>query len=319
MSRRVTYSLVEEFKASPMYPAADHGGSPAKSAEQHLLSFLWYAANKACIRDVAGRFDLGESTLHRMMERVLDFLLIIGPRIVKFPDDLERLSRDFEAVTGVPGTIGCIDGSYIAIECPANKIRSTYVNRHHYPSLTLQAICDRNKRFLDVTAGHPSKVHDARVFRTSSIADKLSQICRRGQYHILGDAAYPLREYLITPFRDYGSLTKKQRDFNVKFCGTRVLIENAFADLKKRFRQLKLLEFFTVDHATKFIIACCILHNLCIEAGEADVVQEPDNEASSVPDNDSLEEFGPLTASDSVLRRLGEEKRDRVIAQMGLR
>ncbi|KAG0413230.1 hypothetical protein HPB47_009621 [Ixodes persulcatus] len=98
MSRPVTYSLIEEFEASPMYPAADHGGSPAKSAEQHSLSFLWYAANKACIRDVAGRFDLGESTLHQMMERVLDFLLIIGPRIVKFPDDLERLSRDFEAV-----------------------------------------------------------------------------------------------------------------------------------------------------------------------------------------------------------------------------
>ncbi|CAN7981626.1 unnamed protein product [Ixodes pacificus] len=209
MPRQVTYSLIDEFEASPMYPTADHGGSPAKSAEQHLLSFLWYAANKACIRDVAGRFDLGESTLHRMIVRVIDLLLIIGPRIVKFPDDLERLSRDFEAVTGVPGRIGCIDGFYIAIECPANKIESTYVIRHHYPSLTVQAICDRNKRFLDITMGHPNKVHDARVFRTSSIADKLSQICRRGEYHILGDAACPLREYLMTPFRDYGSLAKK--------------------------------------------------------------------------------------------------------------
>lgn len=119
----------------------------------------------------------------------------------------------------------------------------------------------------------------------------------------------------MTPFRDCGSLTKKHRDFNVKFSGTRVLIENAFADLKKRFRQLKLLEFFTVDHATRFIIACCILHNLCIMAGEA----EPEDEASSVPDNYSLEECGPLAASDSVLRRLGKEKRDRVIAQMELR
>lgn len=82
-------------------------------------------------------------------------------------------------VAGAPGTIGCIDGFYIAIECPANKIRLTYVNRHHYLSLTREAICDRNKRFLDITPGHPSKVHDARVFRTSSTAGKLSQICRR--------------------------------------------------------------------------------------------------------------------------------------------
>lgn len=41
MSRRVAYKLIDEFEASPLYPAADHGGSPAKSAEQHLLSFLW--------------------------------------------------------------------------------------------------------------------------------------------------------------------------------------------------------------------------------------------------------------------------------------
>ncbi|CAN7943119.1 unnamed protein product [Ixodes hexagonus] len=124
---------------------------------------------------------------------------------------------------------------------------------------------------------------------------------------------------MLTPFRDYGSLTRKQRDFNLKFSGTCVLIEKAFADLKKRFRQLKLLEFFTVDHSARFIIACCILHNLCIEAGEHSVVEDPKDGDNRCPDTDSLEEFGPMTAIDSVLRRLGEEKRDRVIAPMGLR
>ncbi|CAN8023446.1 unnamed protein product, partial [Ixodes persulcatus] len=164
----------------------------------------------------------------------------------------------------------------------------------------LQEICDRHKRFLDVTSGHPSKVHDAR-------------------YHILGDAAYPLREYMLTPFRDYGRLTTKQRNFNLKFSGTRVLIENCFADLKKRFRQLKLLEFITVDHSARFIIACCTLHNLCIEAGEHSVVEDPEDGDNRCPDTDSLEEFGPMTATDSILRRRGDEKMDRVIAQMGLR
>ncbi|KAG0445210.1 hypothetical protein HPB47_018453 [Ixodes persulcatus] len=184
-------------------------------------------------------------------------------------------------MTGVPGTIGRIDRPYIAIQSPANKIRSTYQKKHHYPSQTLQAICDRNKRFLDITMGHPSKVKDARVFRTLSMADKLSQICRR--YYILGDAVYPLREYLMTLFREFESLTKN----------------------RETSMQLKLLEFVTVYYATRFTISSCILHNLCIEAGEGDVVQEPENEASSVPDNDSLEVFGPLTASDSVLRKLG--------------
>ncbi|CAN7939864.1 unnamed protein product, partial [Ixodes pacificus] len=120
-------------------------------------------------------------------------------------------------------------------------------NRHHFPSFTLQAVCDRRKRFVDVFTGHPSKVHDGRVFRTSSIAAKLPQIC--------------------------------SRIFNAKFLGTRVLIENAFADLKNRFRRLKQLEFWGVDFSTKFIIAYCVLHNLCIDGGDDTVEEDEDDSA----------------------------------------
>ncbi|KAL3194963.1 hypothetical protein MRX96_015922 [Rhipicephalus microplus] len=43
-----------------------------------------------------GRFEVGESTHHRMMYRVMDFLLDIAPRIVTFPDDMEKLSNKFK-------------------------------------------------------------------------------------------------------------------------------------------------------------------------------------------------------------------------------
>lgn len=58
-----------------------------------------YAANKACIRDVAGRFEVSESTHHRMMSRVTSFLLDIAPSIIKFPSDLQKLATDFEQVS----------------------------------------------------------------------------------------------------------------------------------------------------------------------------------------------------------------------------
>nr|XP_037283958.1 protein ANTAGONIST OF LIKE HETEROCHROMATIN PROTEIN 1-like [Rhipicephalus microplus] len=226
-----------------------------------------YAANQTCMRDVASRLDMSESTVYRVLQRVVQFLMTLGPSVIKFPADLENLTSSFEKVSGMPAVIGCIDGSYVKIQCPDNKVASTYCNRHHYLSLTLQAVCDHKRRFLDAFTGTSSKMHDSRVFSLSPLSKNIASVCQ-GRYHILGDAAYPLREYLLTPYRDYGAMNKQQKGFNFKFSGTRVLIENAFSTLKKRFRQLMYLELHTIHWLNKFIISCCILHNLGIDYGD---------------------------------------------------
>ncbi|KAK8756398.1 hypothetical protein V5799_000900 [Amblyomma americanum] len=80
---------------------------------------------------------------------MIEYLREVAKTVISFPADLEQLAKHFEQVSGVPGTIGCIDGSYISIRCPANKIRSTYINRHMSISLTAQACCDNNKKFVE--------------------------------------------------------------------------------------------------------------------------------------------------------------------------
>lgn len=225
-------------------------------------------------------------------------------------------------LSGVPGVIGCIDGTYINIRCPARKVRSTYINRHNDISMTLQAVCDHEKRFLDVTVGNPSKMHDAKIYRNSRLAARLPQICASGNYHILGDAAYPLRQYLLTPYRDYGKLTSQQKSFNARFSATRVRIENAFGDLKARFRQLLHLDFFVVDKINVFVISCCVLHNLCIKAGVEDIPFDPEDTGSDCTwqrlSHDDRESSGPQTAKETVLRQMGEQKRESVRQKMGL-
>lgn len=37
--------------------------------------------------------------MHKMMEKVLDFLCDLAPEVIKFPDDMERLAEDFQEVT----------------------------------------------------------------------------------------------------------------------------------------------------------------------------------------------------------------------------
>lgn len=41
-------------------------------------------------------------------------------------------------IAGFPKVLGCIDGTFIKVRTPAHKIKSTYVNRHDIPSITLQ-------------------------------------------------------------------------------------------------------------------------------------------------------------------------------------
>ncbi|CAG5108169.1 Protein of unknown function, partial [Cotesia congregata] len=101
----------------------------------------------------------------------------------------------------IPGIVGCIDGTFIETRCPVHKMPSTYVNRHHQISLTLQAICDARKKFIDCFTGVSGKCHDSRV---------------SDEYHIIGDAAYPISKNVLTPYRNNENLTIVQRRFNEK-------------------------------------------------------------------------------------------------------
>ena len=126
-------------------------------------------------------------------------------------------------------------------------------------------------------------MHDSRIFKESFISNDLPAICEDGLFHIIGDSAYPIRPYLLTPYRNAENLSHEKRRYNRKLCGIRVTIENVFGLLKKRFRQLLMLEFWTVDKITLFIISCCVLHNLCIIADDVeDFFDVPEEEWAEV-------------------------------------
>ncbi|GFO41323.1 nuclease harbi1-like protein [Plakobranchus ocellatus] len=57
-------------------------------------------------------------------------------------------------------------------------------------------------------------------------------------YFMIGDAAYPLKPYLITPFS--GALTQQQQIYNYRDSRTRKCIKCAFGVLAARWRVFKL-------------------------------------------------------------------------------
>lgn len=167
--------------------------------------------------------------------------------------------------------------------------------------MTLQGICDAKKKFLDVFTGVPGKIHDARVFTLSFIHPVV--LSMGTDFHLLGDSAYPISENLMTPFRAYGNLTEEQIEFNRRFCSTRVKIENTFGLLKQRFRQLIRTDMWRVLKTSKFILSCCVMHNLCIERNDFLDGIEPHVE------NPELEE---QLIHDDEARRVGQLKRNRL-------
>jgi len=121
--------------------------------------------------------------------------------------------------------------------------------------------------FTHCYAGPVGSVHDARVFRNSPVADFLNSPAQYfpNDTHLIADAAYSLHTHVMVPFKDNGHLTRRQKNYNFRLSSTRMAIERAFGLLKMRFRiLLDVLPLTDLKRIPEFIIACCVLHNICM-------------------------------------------------------
>ena len=119
------------------------------------------------------------------------------------------------------------------------------------------------------------------MYAQSPLAEELANLCyiedRRldETFHIIGDSAYPLSNYLITPYRvRKQNMTIQQKKFNTHLASKRAVIERAFGLLRLRFPRLMKLKVNTLEKCIKCIVAACVLHNWCImeDDGEFDDV-----------------------------------------------
>ena len=94
-----------------------------------------------------------------------------------------------------------------------------------------------------IYSGWPGSVHDSRVLKNSELWEHGDNACRTN--HIIGDGAYPIKEWLLTPYRDTGHLNAEQR--------TRTVIERSFCLLKGRFKRLQFIEVKNMETACDII------------------------------------------------------------------
>ena len=150
------------------------------------------------------------------------------------------------------------------------------VCRKGYHSLVPQGVVDANLKFTDVCTGFPGSLHDARVLRLSSFFEgvEASEILQAPVQQIngvdirpliFGDGAYPLKSWLMKPYPKTSVLYQSQKDYNKELSKLRVKVELAFGVLKGRWHCLPGELNEHIENAPRTILACCILHNVCIE------------------------------------------------------
>ncbi|GAB1867340.1 Protein ALP1-like isoform X1 [Camponotus japonicus] len=268
-----TYNLLEQKLASALQ--GDIGVKSHIPVRKQLLAILWLLATPDSYRSVGERFDMSKSSLSVSFMRVIQALNNIAGDVIQWPrgERLTIVKQKFQKLSVLPDIIGAIDGTHISIKKPHKDCLSYKTYKKNY-AIILQAICDSELVFLDCFAGYPGSVGDIRVFRNSyfwSEVQRNRQLYFPNEEYIIGDKAYPVLRWCISGFRDRGNLTAAQKRFNDILSKVRQVIERAFALLKGRFRRLKYLDMNRMDMIPFVIIACTVLHNICLEGLDEDI------------------------------------------------
>ena len=294
MSLETVDILIRMTGNCPEVPTEFHGNRgcpPIAVLEKQILCYLWYMRTLEPYDLVAERFGIAESVAFNVVKRV-------GPAVVnnftqefiKWPTGAAaaEVMANFKQKKGIPGVIGAIDGSHIPITAPSEN-QDEYINRKRFHSIVLQVVCDSDLTITDAYCGYPGRTHDARILRNSPLFDEISN--NRDFYfpcncHLLGDSAYPLLQWLLTPFRNHGNLTRRQKNYNFKHSSTCMSVEHCFGTLKGQFRRLMLELDVDVMSAPTIILAACILHNLSVLNHEE--IEEWCNDDGDDDDDDNV-------------------------------
>ncbi|XP_031354778.1 protein ALP1-like [Photinus pyralis] len=285
------------------------GGNYPTDPEKCLLIFLWYLGHQDTLHGIADRFGVVSSTVMNIVNIFLYITNLLKTKYIVWPKNQEEFDYIVSGFKNYPGVVGAVDGCHINVTVPESQHES-YADRYQQHSINLMGICSSGKIFTYVFIGYPGSAHDSRVFSASPL---VSYIQRYGsqkffptpEHHLIGDSAFPLKQWIMTPFKKHNNLSSIEKRHNYLLSADRVCIENAFGILKGRFRRLKFINCYSISKSVEIISASCVLHNFCYINHDKWTTEFEDNKQ---------------TIEDGVLHRdfdrqqfaLGKEKRGRI-------
>jgi hypothetical protein len=157
--------------------------------------------------DVMLVFRIASSTVYDVFHSTVSIItkLIAMPGLPVSRSDLRSLATAFICSRKPPnplyGCSGAVDVICIEIQKPLNGFgpRAFYCRKCMY-AIPSQALVDANYRFLYLSAKYADCTPDGISWESSSVGMRLRRTPLPAGYWIAGDAAYPCRNGVITPW-----------------------------------------------------------------------------------------------------------------------
>jgi len=296
-------------------PALLLRGALATSPEAALLVTLFRLGSRSLLHNTAEHFGMSTASAFRLFWRTVDAInQVLLPEVVRWPRGADLAAvRDGFAAHGIVGAVGAIDCTHVCVHPPVAD-SNAYADRSRRHSVVAQAVVDHTGLFRDAFVGCAGSLHDMRVFKESSLFERIT----RGEVvtdddFLVADSGYACRAYTVTPFDRRGggaAPTSLETAFNVAHARTRGIVERSFGQLKGRYRILLDSVEGRVQNVHKVITACIALHNFGLLNGEPPMALE-DGAAAE----DAVPAPRPMPHTESVALRQGHARRDRVFAQ----
>ncbi|CAH1432417.1 unnamed protein product [Lactuca virosa] len=289
---RKTFNYICSLVTEPMMTKSSNfiflNGKSMSIKDQVGLALRRLSSGDSLI-GVANFFGTNHSTVSQVTWRFVEAIEEHGLHHLQWPskeEEMAKIKSKFENIRGLPNCCGAIDSTHIMMLLSASE-RSidVWLDRKDNHSMILQAIVDPDMRFRDIVTGWPGKMDDASVLQKSTFFElaekherlngtklKLSEKTQLQEY-IVGDSAFPLLPWLITPYQGR-DLPETKSEFNKRHFATRLVAQRALARLKDMWKMIQGVMWRPDKHRLpRVVLVCCILHNIVIDM-EDDVLDE---------------------------------------------
>ncbi|EUC57648.1 DDE family endonuclease [Rhizoctonia solani AG-3 Rhs1AP] len=161
-----------------------------------------------------------------------------------------------------------VDGTLVILDRRPGHYGNSYYDRKCNYSLNVQIICLPNLRIIDFGVGLPGSQHDAAAWKHTRLPTEHVRLLGQDDW-IWGDSAYPIRKWIVSPYKVPEKNIPQNAAFNYQVSRVRVRSEHCNALLKGRFPSLRGLRVridnsIHTSFATIWVTVCVALHNFAL-------------------------------------------------------